>query len=331
MTNDGATLANGCGVPESQCSAAIGAVSRSTTSRGAWRCARPWRRPRADHAEDLVAAADVGDEVVVGPGVAGHRHAREEIRGDAALPAGYQAGFRIQAQVGGQRADHVEGQVDHVRALARRFQVRVQRRSRDPRAEGAEHVVDHRVVGLRHDQRRQPAVALADLAQEELVDPLEQAGAVVAVDHHRRPQVEEARRAADEVLRAQDANDPFALRVGRQYQVVVGLEDIRLVAEVLQHVELRHSLLQVGDYLALEALGELPFAAGVVEVEGVFLRIAGHGRGSPEEGAEGRRTNWRSVASGASSAIRMYAPRAQSSLRSVAPSNGSPELRVDSA
>ena len=39
MTNDGATLANGCGVPESQCSAAIGAVSRSTTSRGAWRCA----------------------------------------------------------------------------------------------------------------------------------------------------------------------------------------------------------------------------------------------------------------------------------------------------
>lgn len=78
---------------------------------------------------------------------------------------------------------------------------------------------------------------------------------MVAVDHHRCPQVEETRRAADEVLRAQDADDPFALRIGRQYQVVVGLEDIRLVAEVLQHVELRHSLLQVGDYLALEALG----------------------------------------------------------------------------
>ena len=33
MTNDGATLANGCGVPESQCSAAIGAVIMSSISR----------------------------------------------------------------------------------------------------------------------------------------------------------------------------------------------------------------------------------------------------------------------------------------------------------
>lgn len=35
MTNDGATLANGCGAPASPCSAAIGVVSRSTTNSGA--------------------------------------------------------------------------------------------------------------------------------------------------------------------------------------------------------------------------------------------------------------------------------------------------------
>ncbi len=205
MTNDGATLANGCGVPRASAArpsarsagappAGAPGVAQARgggrdIAKGTGRSASPgdsrrpgagrrrpsrpgrrpgWHRPprrrraprpaappatgrrsaarvrspddpllhvgfgtgrEADHAEDLVAAADVGDEVVVGPGVAGHRHAREEIRGDAALPAGYQAGFRIQAQVGGQRADHVAGQVDHVRALARRFQVRVQRRS----------------------------------------------------------------------------------------------------------------------------------------------------------------------------------------------------------